>query len=95
MLISAGATINVADDNGRPLAVLAAVGRYGAMTKQHLPPEWFERLVAAGMNINATWKGGSALDWLDHLEMSDDETERAITRLGGRRIKPLPKGERF
>lgn len=95
MLISAGATINVADDNGRPLAVLAAVGRYGGMTRQHLPPEWFERLVAAGMNINATWKGGSALDWLDLLEMSDHETARAITKLGGRRIKPLPKGERF
>jgi len=94
-LISAGATIDVTDDNGRPLAVLAAVGRYGSMTRQHLPPEWFERLVAAGMNINATWKGGSALDWLDHFEMSDDATARAITKLGGRRIKPLPKGERF
>jgi len=47
------------------------------------------------MNINATWKGGSALDWLDHLEMSDGERARTITKLGGRGIKLLPKGERF
>jgi len=95
MLISAGAKIDVTDDNGRPLAVLAAVGRYGEITRKQLSPKWFERLVPAGMNINATWKGGSALDWLDHLEMGDSETARTITKLGGRRIKPLPAGERF
>jgi hypothetical protein len=95
MLIEAGASVRKSDGNGRPLAVLAAVGRYGTITREELPSEWFRRLAAAGMDINETWQGSTALDWLDRLGLAGSESARTITSLGGRRTKPVPENARF
>lgn len=95
MLIAAGASSRSTDDNGRPLAVLAAIGRYGYITREELPPTWFHRLAEAGADFNATWQGSSSLDWLDKMGLTNSETARVIAELGGRRIKPVPANLRF
>jgi hypothetical protein len=95
MLIAAGASVRAADDRGHPLAVLAAIGRYGYITREQLSPTWLRRLGAAGVDFNATWQGSSALDWLDKMQLGDSETARTIADFGGRRIKPVPPNARF
>lgn len=95
MLLAARASIRAKDDNGRPLAVLMAVGRYGQITRQELPVAWLRRLVAGGMDVNETWQGSSALDWLDKMQMGNSEMALAIVALGGRRIVPVASNMRF
>lgn len=93
ILLQAGASTKMNDAHGRPVAVLAVTGQYdprGLITRQELPPSWLRRLVAAGMDINATWLGSSALDWLDMMGMSDTNTAKEVTALGGKRITKAP-----
>jgi hypothetical protein len=100
-LIAAGASLGATDAHGRPLAVLAVTGRYdprgGMRPRQELAAGWLTRLAAAGMDVNATWLGSTALDWLDRMEMADTPTARELAALGGRRLSPAPPrdGSRF
>lgn len=93
ILLQAGASTKVNDARGRPVAVLAVTGQYdprGGSTREELPPSWLRRLVAAGIDINATWLGSSALDWLDMMGMSDTNTAKEVTAFGGKRITKAP-----
>jgi ankyrin repeat protein len=100
LLLAAGASVHATDSYDRPLAVLAVTDQYdprGMRTLAELPPDWLDRLARAGMDVNATWLGSTALDWADALGMSDSATARALVRLGGRRVKPADPsgGSRF
>lgn len=85
LLLAAGASLNVRDWQGRPLAVMTVIGT-GVNTP--LPPGWLTRLKRAGVDVNATWQGSTALDWLEARGGGDSDTARELIRLGGRRLRP-------
>ena len=93
LLLARGASIRAAAYDGRPLAVLLATGRYDPRRTTSglgVRPGWITRLVRAGMDVNTTWLGSTALDWLDSMGMAETPMAREFERLGGRRVRPAP-----
>jgi hypothetical protein len=84
VLLEAGASARAVDEGGRPLVILAVLGQYDGMTRDEPPPGWIRRLADAGMDVNATWKEMTALDWLNHMKMGDTRTARELQALGGK-----------
>lgn len=84
LLLAAGASLEVQDWQGRPLAVMAVIG---TGVHQPLPPGWLTRLKQAGVDVNATWQGSTALDWLEARGGGDSDTARELIRLAGRRLR--------
>jgi hypothetical protein len=85
LLLAAGASTDVRDPLGRPLAVRTIIGTTGVNTP--LPRGWLRRLQQAGMDINATWQGSTALDWLDARGGANSDWARELIALGGRRLR--------
>lgn len=90
-LLAGGASVDATDARGRPLAVVLVSGRFGPAHAQPvpLPPGWLERLVRAGMDVNAPWRGSSALDWAEAAGMTEAALE--LARFGGRRLSPADR----
>jgi hypothetical protein len=93
LLLRAGASVRASDRWRRPLAVLLVTGRYrpGMVAPAPLPEGWLDRLIQAGMDVNAPWRGSTALDWAEALGMTD--AARDLERAGGRRLRPANRRE--
>jgi hypothetical protein len=73
--------------------VVLVTGRFGApmAASAPLPEGWLDRLIQAGMDVNAPWRGSTALDWAEAAGMTD--AVRALERAGGRRLRPASRRE--
>jgi ankyrin repeat protein len=93
LLLAAGASVGGTDTHGRPLAVILVTGRFGAAMAMPypLPEGWLDRLIQAGMDVNAPWRGSTALDWAEAAGMTD--AARELERAGGRRLRPATRRE--
>jgi ankyrin repeat protein len=91
LLLKAGASPSAIPDGGRPLVIQAVFGphidpeRCGAFSP--LAGEWITPLVQAGMDVNAQWRGKTALEWLLTCENPDPDIIKELERNGARRVR--------
>lgn len=86
-LVTAGARLDLPDDEGRPpisFVLFPGRGRHWELDSG-VPPELLELLAAHGMDVNASWEGRRVLPAVEEQAGRDSELALTLRRLGARR----------